>query len=117
MGKKVELKKAKTKAETSKRLEDEKKKKVFVKNIDPSMTKAMFKEYFIKYGPIEFVKIVREKKKNGKENNYAFVMFKKNHSLKNLLKDGDLHTVGGFEVECLELLTRDELKKKNIEEQ
>jgi RNA recognition motif-containing protein len=77
----------------------------------------MFHDYFIKYGPIDFVKIVREKKKNGKENNYAFVMFKKPYSLDNLLKEAEYHTVSGVTVQCLRLLTRDELKKKNIEEQ
>jgi hypothetical protein len=40
MDKKVELKKAKTKEETTKRLEIEKKLKVFIKNIEPSMTKS-----------------------------------------------------------------------------
>jgi hypothetical protein len=43
MDKKVELKKAKSKAETTKRLEEEKKMKVFIKNIDPSMTKSKLK--------------------------------------------------------------------------
>lgn len=40
MDKEVELKKAKSKKETSKRLEEEKKRKVFIKNIYPSMTKS-----------------------------------------------------------------------------
>ena len=70
----------------------------------------MFKDYFIKYGPIDFVKIVNETKKNGKNNHYAFVMYKKQHSLNDLLKDGDFHTVSGYKVKCQRLLTRDELK-------
>jgi RNA recognition motif-containing protein len=70
----------------------------------------MFQDYFIKYGSIDFVKIVREKKKNGKENNYAFVMFKKPESLDTLLEESEYHTVGGFKLQCLRLLTRDELK-------
>lgn len=122
----MELKKAKSKKETSQRLEEEKKRKVFIKNIDPSMTKSklysfnflleMLKNYFIQFGAIEFVKIVREKKKNGKGNNYGFVMFKQQISLDALLEAGEFHKISRFELQCLRLLTRDELKKKKLEE-
>jgi hypothetical protein len=80
----------------------------------------MFHEYFSKYGVIEFVKIARNKKKKNKKgkpkSKFAFVMFKENDSLDKLLEDGDIHIVCGFKIICQRILTRDELKKKNIEE-
>lgn len=43
-------------------------------------------------------------------------MFKQQISLDTLLEAGEFHKISGFELQCLRLLTRDELKKKKLEE-
>lgn len=131
MGKLVEIKSAQTKEETVKRLDEEKKKKLYINEIDPNINKGNFNslllyqifnrsidmltKYFTEFGTLDFVKIVSEKKKNGKVSNYAFIMFKEEGYLEKVLEKGETHIINGFTVQCNKLLTRDELKQKMIE--
>ena len=64
---------------------------------------------------IDYIKMVKEKKKSGKIKHYAFVMFKKEGVLEKIFEKGNFHTVEGFKIECLPTLLRDELKKMIIE--
>jgi len=58
---------------------------------------------------------VHEHRKNGQEKNYAFVLFKSKNSMEKVFKDGEIHNVDGFKIECKPTLLRDELKQIHLD--
>lgn len=75
----------------------------------------MVREYFIKYGEIEDLRVIVDKKKvNFKK--YGFVLFKKGSSLNQVLEESLTHTIApGVSVDCKQTLLREELKEKQLE--
>lgn len=73
------------------------------------------RNYFKKFGKIDKVKVVHDKKKNGEEKNYAFVLFKHKDTMTKVLENGSKHDLGIEIVECKQTLLRDELKQKHLE--
>ena len=71
--------------------------------------------YFSKYGKILQVKIVHEKRKNGQEKNYGFVLFADKGSMLKVFRDGENHKVRGLRVDCKPTLLRDELKQIHLQ--
>ena len=94
---------------------DERERKLFLISLPKEATAEMVREYFIKYGEIEDLRVIVDKKKvNFKK--YGFVLFKKGSSLNQVLEESLTHTIApGVSVDCKQTLLREELKEKQLE--
>lgn len=106
-----------TKEQTRLKLLSERERKLYIEDIPVKLTKNDFFNYFSKYGEIENLRVIHEKRKNGTQKNFAFILFKDKFSLKKSIEKSTFHKVGGFDVECKPTKLREELKEIQLEKQ
>lgn len=97
-GKLVEIKLAQSKAKTKVKLLEEKSRKIYVSEVDPSITKRkacdsisevveQITEYFRQFGAVEKVKLI-DGSKNGK--NYAFLLMENKSVIDLIMGDSEV---------------------------
>ena len=92
------------------KLMSERNRKLYLEDIPPNLKRQHFQSYFSKYGQLEYIRVFNEKRRNGAQKNYAFVLFKKEADALTALKAGPNHVIQGFEVFCKITKLREELK-------
>lgn len=92
------------KESSSKKNRDEQERKVFVVNLPQSIIQDDLKDYFSKFGPIEEIRIIKDKK--GKSlRGFGFVLFYDRVSYLKVFEQGEVHLVKEAQV-LLALLDR-----------
>lgn len=81
------------------------------------MEERDFREHFEAYGEIEHLRVIHEKRKNGSQKNFAFVLYKHKDSLQRSIEVSMLHNIKGFEVDCKPTKLREELKQIQLKKQ
>lgn len=111
------MKEALTKEQTRLKLLSERERKLYIEDIPTKLTKEEFQNHFSKYGEIESLRVIHEKRKNGTQKNFAFVLFKDKISLQKSVEISTLHKINGFEIDCKPTKLREELKEIQLKKQ
>jgi hypothetical protein len=110
----LDVKKAITREENEKHVNDELLRKIFLAHINsklteckrPSDTVDLYK-YFKKFDDVESLNIKRD-------GGYGFLLFKSRMGPVKVFEAGEIHSVKGFKLECRKVLTRDNLRTQTV---
>lgn len=106
-----------TKEQTRLKLLSERERKLYLEDIPVTLTQADFENYFSQYGQLESVRVIHEKRKNGTQKNFSFILFKSNQGLESSIKETTLHKIRGHIIDCKPTKLREELKQIQQEKQ
>jgi RNA recognition motif-containing protein len=116
-GKAVQIKMAFSKEQTREKLMRERKRKLFIDTIPESLSKENFEDYFSKFGDIEEIRVIHEKRKNGTKKNFCFILFAEEKGLEKCMEKGGEHIIMGHALLCNQTKLREELKVIQLKKQ
>lgn len=99
LGKKVEIKKAYSKKQTTEKLCQEKNLTIYICNVPKKMKREIIKVHFEQFGKVKEVRLVFDKNKK-KKNGYGFVVFFEEETIKSVMDQGCFQLIEGKKIDC-----------------
>lgn len=110
-GRKIDVKYAATKEDSMLKMVEARKRKLYVNRLTKRTDEHMLKDYFAKYGPIEFAYVVVNLKTK-KSRRFGFVMFREETSVEKVLEE-KCHIINGKQIVVEKAVLKNDIKKRN----